>query len=65
MKRFVVFSILAVVVIAACAKAPATPAAGGPAEKITIGMANLSQCCAYFIGMNNAVISEASHYPNV
>jgi ribose transport system substrate-binding protein len=32
---------------------------------IRIGMANLSQCCAYFIGMAQAVEQEASVYPNV
>lgn len=68
MKRFLVFSILVVaaLAIAACAQTPAAPEEGaGPAEKITIGVANFSQCCAYFIGMNNAVISEAAYYPNV
>ncbi|MCX6069925.1 MAG: substrate-binding domain-containing protein [Chloroflexi bacterium] len=28
-------------------------------------MANFSQCCPYFIGMNNAVIDEAKPYSNV
>ncbi|HMK08174.1 MAG TPA: substrate-binding domain-containing protein [Anaerolineales bacterium] len=67
MKRIVVFGFLVVaaLAIAACAQAQATPAAGQPAEKITLGMANFSQCCAYFIGMNNAVIDEAKAYPNV
>jgi ABC-type sugar transport system substrate-binding protein len=32
---------------------------------IRIGMANLSQCCAYFIGMSQAVEQEASVYPNI
>ena len=67
MKRFVVFSILAMAALslAACAPAAAPEEGAGPAEQITIGMANFSQCCAYFIGMNNAVISEAGYYPNV
>ncbi len=33
--------------------------------KIKIGMANLSLCCAYFIGMSEAVQQEASVYDNV
>ncbi len=28
-------------------------------------MANFSQCCPYFIGMNNAVVEEAKAYANV
>ncbi len=35
------------------------------ADKIKIGMANLSLCCAYFIGMSDAVQLEASAYDNV
>jgi ABC-type sugar transport system substrate-binding protein len=34
-------------------------------DNITIGMANLSLCCAYFIGMSDAVQAEAAAYPNV
>ena len=34
-------------------------------DGITIGMANLSLCCAYFIGMSDAVVDEAAYYPNV
>jgi ribose transport system substrate-binding protein len=56
---------MSVLALSGCAKAAGTPAAGAPAEKIPIGMANFSQCCAYFIGMNNAVIDEAKAYPNV
>lgn len=60
--------VLAALVLGACAPAapagePAAPAA--EARKFTIGMANFSQCCAYFIGMNKSVIDEASQYPNV
>jgi ribose transport system substrate-binding protein len=36
----------------------------GPTS-LKIGMANFSQCCPYFIGMNNAVIDEAKPYGNV
>ncbi|HZW01288.1 MAG TPA: substrate-binding domain-containing protein, partial [Candidatus Deferrimicrobium sp.] len=40
-------------------------AAQNDAEKIKIGMANLSLCCPYFIGMSEAVEQEASVYDNV
>lgn len=30
-----------------------------------IGMANFSQCCPYFIGMNNSVLAEATAYSNI
>jgi ABC-type sugar transport system substrate-binding protein len=49
--------------------AMALGAVGGVAaqddETITIGMANLSLCCPYFIGMSEAVQQEASQYPNI
>jgi ribose transport system substrate-binding protein len=35
------------------------------APKLKIGMANLSLCCAYFIGMSEAVQAEAANYSNV
>lgn len=68
MKRSLVISLLLVIVLlVACAPAPAAPAPEGAAapKSITIGVANFSQCCAYFIGMNESIISEASNYPNV
>jgi len=67
MKRLMYLNLLviAALLLGACGKAAATPEAGAGKEKITIGMANFSQCCAYFIGMNKAVIDEAAHYPNV
>jgi len=34
-------------------------------DTVTIGMANLSLCCAYFIGMSEAVQAEAANYANV
>ena len=43
----------------------AVSAQDGEDETITIGMANLSLCCAYFIGMSDAVEAEAAAYPNV
>jgi ribose transport system substrate-binding protein len=58
---------LMALVLGACAPAAPAPAAATTtqAKHFTIGMANFSQCCAYFIGMNKAVIDEASAYPNV
>jgi len=43
----------------------AVSAQDGEDDTITIGMANLSLCCAYFIGMSDAVEAEAAAYPNV
>ena len=69
MKRTLVLLsvILAVtLVFAACAPAAAPAASSAPVAKhITIGMANYTQCCAYFIGMSNAVQDEAKNYSNV
>jgi ribose transport system substrate-binding protein len=68
MRRLTMVSVLLLValVLGACAQATATPAATAPqAKSFKIGMANFSQCCAYFIGMNKAVIDAASAYPNV
>lgn len=68
MKRMLVlFSIILVAALALGACAPAAPAASTApeAKSFKIGMANFSQCCAYFIGMNKAVIDESSAYPNV
>ena len=60
------FSILVLLAVIATACAPAkTAPTAVQAKKFKIGMANFSQCCAYFIGMNKAVISEASSYPNI
>jgi ribose transport system substrate-binding protein len=68
MKRSLVLSLVLVVVLllGACAPAATTGTGGTTAAKpIKIGVANFSQCCAYFIGMNDAIKSEASQYPNV
>jgi ABC-type sugar transport system substrate-binding protein len=68
MKKFVVLNILiiATLILAACAPAAAPAAAAPkPEKKITIGMANFSLCCAYFIGMSKAVQDEASSYSNI
>ena len=58
--------VLIALVLSACAPAAAPASSTAPqAKQITIGMANFSQCCAYFIGMNKAVIDAASAYSNV
>jgi ribose transport system substrate-binding protein len=68
MKRILALNIIVILVLVLSACAPAaTPTAEAPKEekKFKIGMANFSQCCAYFIGMNNAVKDAASAYPNI
>jgi len=66
MKRNLLVSIvlLVVMVFAACAPAADTETSG-EAKAIKIGMANFSQCCPYFIGMNDSVVDEAKAYSNV
>jgi ribose transport system substrate-binding protein len=66
MKRIFVLSICLILalVLGACGQGEqAGPAA--EARTFTIGMANFSLCCPYFIGMNDAVIAEAAAYTNV
>ena len=66
MKRNLVISIILVLVVVLTACGPSTGAKTGPeAKTFKIGMANFSQCCPYFIGMNNAIIDEAKLYSNV
>ncbi len=66
MKRNLVLSILLVLVITLAACAPAkAPAAATTTKAIKLGMANFSQCCPYFIGMNDAVVAEAKAFGNV
>jgi ABC-type sugar transport system substrate-binding protein len=61
-----VLSLLAVAVLVAAACSSSNPtAAPGSSKTIKIGMANLTLCCAYFIGMSNAVQDEAKNYSNV
>jgi ABC-type sugar transport system substrate-binding protein len=66
MKRNLVISIVLVlaVLLSACG-AKTGAGTGAEAKKFKIGMANFSQCCPYFIGMNNAVVDEAKLYSNV
>jgi len=66
MKRNLVLScvLILAIALAACGQA-AAPEAGTTAKALKIGMANFSQCCPYFIGMNDAVISESKAFSNV
>lgn len=67
MKRYLaltIFLILAIV-LGACGQAASTTAPEGEARSFKLGMANFSQCCPYFIGMNNAVLEEAGVYSNI
>ncbi len=67
MKRNLSLTIIVIlaVMLAACGQAAPEVAPEEAAGPIKIGMANFSQCCPYFIGMNNAVIEEAKPYSNV
>src|SRR3990170_6746301 len=53
------------VILAACGQAAPVAAPQGEAGPLKIGVANFSQCCPYFIGMNDAVVAEAKPYANV
>src|SRR5512137_1601831 len=67
MKRNLVLTcvLILAVLIAACGQAAETPTAVAGPVTLKIGMANFSQCCPYFIGMNNSVIDEAKAISNV
>lgn len=67
MKRNIVLTsvLILAVLIAACGQAATTPPAEAGPKSLKIGMANFSQCCPYFIGMNNSVIDEAKSYSNI
>jgi ribose transport system substrate-binding protein len=65
MKRNLALTVVLVLVIMLAACAPAKPGTEAGTKSFKIGMANFSQCCPYFIGMNNSVISEAAGYSNV
>ncbi|MHB8135134.1 MAG: substrate-binding domain-containing protein [Anaerolineaceae bacterium] len=66
MKRNIIicFVLVLVVLLAACGPTTGATTDTG-AKSIKIGMANFSQCCPYFIGMNDAVVAEAALYSNV
>jgi len=49
-------------IMALAATAVSLPA---PAKDIKIGVVNLSLCCAYFVGMDQAIKDEAKVFPNV
>jgi len=67
MKRNLALTIVLIlaVLIAACGPSAPAPAAETGPTSLKIGMANFSQCCPYFIGMNNSVIAEAKAYSNI
>jgi len=65
MKRNLAITIVLALAIMLAACAPAKTSAGTGPVSIKIGMANFSQCCPYFIGMNNSVIDEAAAYGNI
>jgi ribose transport system substrate-binding protein len=66
MKVRIITSLMLIVVIAAGLFAPVSASAPARADgKIVIGMVNFTLCCAYFIGMSEAVQAEAAFYPNV
>jgi ribose transport system substrate-binding protein len=54
----------ALLLVTACSR-QSGPAAGAGKKNIKIGVANLSLCCAYFIGMSKAVEEEAKAFGNV
>ncbi|MBM2844507.1 MAG: Sugar transporter substrate-binding protein [Anaerolineales bacterium] len=53
------------VILAACGQAAPVAAPQGEAGPLKIGVANFSQCCPYFIGMNDAVVEEAKPFSNI
>ena len=65
MKRNLSLTVIVIlaVLLGACGQAAPTAAPAGAAGPIKIGMANFSQCCPYFIGMNDAV-SGGSQAPS-
>jgi len=66
MSRKLVTSILLLAVIAVGVFAPAAATRVTAQEKtIKIGMVNFTLCCAYFIGMSDAVQEEAAFYSNI
>jgi ribose transport system substrate-binding protein len=66
MTRKLVTSVLLILVIVVGVCAPAAVTRVTAQEKtIKIGMVNYTLCCAYFIGMSDAVQEEAAFYPNI
>ncbi len=54
-----------VVLIAALLLVAFVPSAAQEPKTIRIGMVNFTLCCAYFIGMSQAVEEEAAYYSNI
>ena len=67
MKRNIILTsiLILAVVLAACGQAAPTTAPEAETRSFKLGMANFSQCCPYFIGMNNSVLAEAKAYTNI
>ena len=67
MKRNLVLTsvLILAVVLTSCGQTTTTTAPEAETHSFKLGMANFSQCCPYFIGMNNSVLDEAKAYPNI
>lgn len=65
MRRLITGLMVVALAASACTTGADTGSTAPGARKLTIGMANLSLCCAYFIGMSKAVQAEAEAYPNI
>src|SRR5512136_796348 len=67
MKRNLAISCLLalVIILSACGGKTGETTTDTGEKAIKIGMANFSQCCPYFIGMNNSVVDEAGGYSNI
>lgn len=66
MKKYTWLALILVLtfLVAACSPKAVETSQTGP-KALKIGMANFSQCCPYFIGMNNSVIDEAKVFSNI
>ncbi len=66
MKTKILLRVLLVVAVALGASASTTIVTVAQEDNtIRIGMVNFTLCCAYFIGMSEAVEEEAAYYPNI
>ncbi|GAB4410695.1 MAG: substrate-binding domain-containing protein [Anaerolineae bacterium] len=67
MKAKLISSVLLIAVILVAMSAPVASPAPVQAQDntIRIGMVNFTLCCAYFIGMSDAVKEEAAYYSNI
>jgi ABC-type sugar transport system substrate-binding protein len=65
MKVRLIASLAILFVVVAGALTPTPQAVTAQDDTITIGMVNFTLCCAYFIGMSEAVEAEAAFYPNI